>query len=243
MADFKTHITASTALGCVYGATGFYSFGVPPAHCLIAAGLCSVAGMLPDLDSDSGIPIREMLSFVSVVVPMLMMPRFEALGLTPEHMVFIAGVLYVLIRFGVGALFKRYTKHRGMWHSIPAAIIAGLVTFMICLSPDLEIRIFKSWAVVIGFVSHLFLDEVYAVDWQGKLPRKKKSFGTALKFFGNSKLANTVTYAKLAILVVLITSDDYIMHCVCDDPVAVPETASDWIRNMFLHNHDATLHR
>ena len=173
MADFKTHISFSTAVGCFYGAAGYYAFGVPPAHCFIAGGLCSVAGMLPDLDSDSGIPLREMLSFVSVVIPMLMLPRFEALGLTPEHMVFVAGVMYVLIRFGIGALFRRYTKHRGMWHSIPAAMIAGLVTFMVCLSSDFEIRLFKAWAVVIGFMVHLTLDEIYAVDWQGKLPKVK----------------------------------------------------------------------
>ena len=144
--------------------------------------------MLPDLDSNSGIPQREMLSFVSVIIPMLMLQRFQALGLEPEHMVFIAGVMYVIIRFGIGGLFRRYTKHRGMWHSIPAAIIAGLVTFLVCLSGDFEIRLFKSWAVVIGFVSHLLLDEIYAVDWQGRQIRVKKSFGTALKFFGKQSL-------------------------------------------------------
>ncbi|MDB4481249.1 metal-dependent hydrolase, partial [bacterium] len=146
MADFKTHITTSTALGFLYGGVGYFGFEVPLAHCMIAGSLCSVAGMLPDLDSNSGKPQREMLSFVSVIIPMMMLPRFEAIGMTTEHMIFVAGVMYVLIRFGIGGLFRRFTKHRGMWHSIPAALIAGLVTFMICLSNDLEIRIYKSWA-------------------------------------------------------------------------------------------------
>ena len=175
--------------------------------------------MLPDLDSNSGIPQREMLSFVSVIVPMLMLPRFEALGLSPEHMVFISGLMYVFIRFGIGALFRRYTKHRGMWHSIPAAMIAGLATFMVCLSSEFEIRIFKAWAVVIGFMVHLALDEIYAVNWQGKLPRMKKSFGTAIKFWGNDNWANFATYAKLAVLLVMIASDDYVMDCFCEHPI------------------------
>ena len=200
MADFKTHITASTALGVVLGGVGHFFFDVPPAHCLVAGSLCSVAGMLPDLDSDSGIPQREMLSFVSVIVPMLMLPRLDALELSNEEKVFVAGVLYVVIRFVIGGLFRKYTKHRGMWHSIPAALIAGLVTFMVCLSPGFEIRLFKAWAVVLGFVSHLFLDEVYAGNWEGKLPKAKKSFGTALKFFGNNRFANVMTYGKLAVL-------------------------------------------
>ena len=248
MADFKTHISVSTSLGCVYGLVGFYGLNVPPAHCLIAGTLCGVAGMLPDLDSRSGIPQREMLCFGSVLVPMLMIPRFEALGLSTEEMVFVAGVMYFLIRFGVGKLFKRFTKHRGMWHSIPAALIAGLATFMVCLSSDFEIRLFKAWAVVIGFVSHLFLDEVYAVNWEGKLPTTKKSFGTALKFFGNNRLANLLTYGKLILLCAIVASDDYMMECVCDQQAQMPETATEWIRSLFNHSadhsgHDHTLHR
>jgi len=90
--------------------------------------------------------------------------------------------MYLAIRFGIGNLFKKFTKHRGMWHSIPAALVAGMATFLICLTVDLEIRIYKAWAVVIGFISHLVLDEVYAVNWEGKLPTAKRSFGTALKF-------------------------------------------------------------
>ncbi|MFK7770199.1 MAG: metal-dependent hydrolase [Mariniblastus sp.] len=237
MADFKTHITTSTIIGCVYGGAGFYVFQQPAAHCLIAGSLCSVAGMLPDLDSNSGIPQREMLSFVSVIVPMLMLPRFEALGLTTEHMVFLAGVMYATIRFGVGGLFKRFTKHRGMWHSIPAALIAGMVTFMVCLSTDLEIRLFKSWAVVLGFVSHLVLDEVYAVNWEGKLPKTKKSFGTALKFWGNNQMANLFTYAKFAALIVMIASDDYVMECVCEHPIEPTDTPVGLIKSWFVHDH------
>ncbi|MFT7630479.1 MAG: hypothetical protein ACI87E_001486, partial [Mariniblastus sp.] len=180
----------------------------------------------------------EMLSFVSVVVPMLMIPRFEALGLTPENMVFIAGLMYVIIRFGIGGLFRRYTKHRGMWHSVPAAIIAGLATFMVCLSSDFEIRIFKAWAVVLGFITHLVLDEIYAVNWQGKLPTTKKSFGTAMKFWGNNSWANFATYAKLAVLVAMIASDDYVMDCVCEHPTAEPGTPFEYLQSLFAHHED-----
>lgn len=239
MADFKTHITASTLLGIGYGAAGYYYLNIPPAHAMIGASMCSVAGMLPDLDSNSGIPQREMLSFVSVVVPMLMLQRFQAIHMTPEQMVFAAGVLYVLIRFGIGSLFKRFTKHRGMWHSIPAALVAGMVAFLVCLSPELEIRIFKSWAVVLGFITHLVLDEIYAVNWEGKLPRAKRSFGTALKFWGKDTLPNYATYAKLIILAVIIVSDDYMMGCLCDpdstDPSSPQGRMYAWL---FNHQHD-----
>lgn len=243
MADFKTHVTVSSVLGCGYAAIGYGVFNVPPAHALVAGSLCSVAGMLPDLDSNSGIPQREMLSFVSVIIPMLMLPRFEQLQLNTEQMVFVAGVMYAAIRFGVGGLFKRFTKHRGMWHSIPAALVAGMATFMVCLSSDVEIRIFKAWAVVLGFISHLVMDEIYAVNWEGKLPKAKRSFGTALKFFGKDHLPNVLAYTNLILLTAMILSDDYVMDCMChqDGVPQDPHSAAGLIDGLFQHDH--SLHR
>ncbi len=207
MADFKTHITTSTVLGIAYGVAGHYVYDVSVPHSLMAGALCSVAGMLPDLDSDSGVPLREMLSFVSVLVPMMMLRRFYQFGWTPETMVFVSGVMYVGIRFGLGSLFRRFTKHRGMWHSIPAALIAGMITYLLCLSPEIGVRVFKAWAVVLGFLSHLLLDEIYSVDLGGRIIRIKKSSGTALKFIGDSRVSNFITYAGLLTLCLVVFRD------------------------------------
>ena len=196
-------------------------------HSIVGGTLCSVAGMLPDLDSNSSIPQREMLCFVSVLVPMLMLRRLEALGMDPEMMAFTAGALYIFIRFGIGWVFKTFTKHRGMWHSIPAAMIAGLATFLICLSPELEVRIFKAWAVVLGFISHLLLDEIYSVNWEGKQIRVKRSFGTAMKWFSSSPWANVSTYAKLGFLILIAMSDNSLMEYFGREPIELPLTASD----------------
>lgn len=229
MANFQTHITTSTVLGIAYGTTAHFVFGMDVSHCFVAGGLCSVAGMLPDLDSASGIPQREMLSFVSVIIPMLMLERFRTLGWTAEHMVFVSALIYVLLRFVLGNIFKRYTKHRGMWHSIPAAMLAGMVTFLVCLSPDLGIRLFKSWAVVIGFVSHLMLDEIYSVDWRGKSIRIKRSFGTALKFYSEKNMwANISTYGKLLLVGFLIATDSQLMEYLGQAPLDVNFSARDW---------------
>jgi membrane-bound metal-dependent hydrolase YbcI (DUF457 family) len=240
MADFKTHITASTLLGAGYGAVAHYYFGIAPAHCFVAGALFSVAGMLPDLDSNSSIPQREMLSFVSVCIPMLMMSRFEEIGLTPEHMVFVAAVMYVVIRFGIGGLFRKYTKHRGKWHSIPAALVAGMATYLICLSGDSSVRLFKAWATVLGFLLHLFLDEVYSIDLMGR--RIKKSSGTAMKLWGNSPLANLFVFSCGAVLAVLITNETTLMDCCRLHPDGLhdhshfpelPEQTKSWIEGVF----------
>ncbi len=227
MANFQTHITTSSILGVLYGVGGHVFLDLTIPHCMVAGALCSVAGMLPDLDSDSGIPQREMLCFISVLIPMLMLRRLEALGLDNEMMVFTAGMIYVFTRFGIGWVFKKFTKHRGMWHSIPAAMIAGLVTFLVVLSPELEVRVFKAWAVVIGFVSHLILDEIYAVDWEGKTIRIKRSFGTAMKWFGSSPYINISTYAKLGVLIFLALSDTSLMEYLGREPLEFSLTADE----------------
>ena len=227
MANFQTHITTSSVLGVGLGVAGFTLMDFSAPHCIVAGALCGVAGMLPDLDSNSSIPQREMLCFVSVLVPMLMLRRLEALGMDPEMMVFTAGALYAFIRFGIGWVFKTFTKHRGMWHSIPAAMIAGLATFLVCLSPELEVRIFKAWAVVLGFISHLLLDEIYSVDWEGKRIRVKRSFGTAMKWFSTSSWANVSTYSKLGFLIVIAMSDTSLMEYLGREPIELPVTASD----------------
>jgi hypothetical protein len=246
MADFKTHITTSTVLGIGYGFTAWYLWDVPLQHSLVAAGLCSLAGMLPDLDSDTGVPVRETLCFVSVLVPMLMLRRFEAMGMSPEQIVFAAALIYLGLRFGVGAVFKRYTKHRGMWHSVPAAIIAGLVTWVVCLSPEVGVRLLKSCAVVLGFLSHLVLDEIYSVDLYGR--RIKRSFGTALKFFGRSRWANFSTYAKLALLTLIVMGDARFMGLFNAQPIDLQSAtgaAQEWVGELIpvAQEHLETLRR
>lgn len=232
MANFKTHISTSTVLGVGYATGAYLLLDIRVEHCLLAGILCSIGGMLPDLDSDSGVPVREMLCLTSVLVPMLMVQRFHALGLGIEEMVMASAVIYVAIRFGFGTLFKKYTVHRGMWHSIPAAAIAGLFIFLVSFSDDPALRLFKAWAVVLGFISHLVLDEIYAVDWQGNRIRVKRSFGTAMKFFSKNKWANFSTYAKLLALIAIVLSDHAAMNYFGQEPIdLIPDfSAADWIR-------------
>lgn len=220
MADFKTHITVSTGLGIAYGAIGYSQFEIPIGTCIIAGGLCSLSGMLPDLDSDSGIPVRETLSFTSAVVPMFMMERFERMGMSHASMVLAGGLMYFILRFVVWETFKRYTKHRGMWHSVPAAVIAAMIAFLICSCQEISLRLFCSWAVFLGFMSHLVMDELYAVDLNGRLV--KKSFGTAVKFLGKNRWANFTTYAKLMAVGWILLNDPMVQTSLEQEQIALP---------------------
>jgi membrane-bound metal-dependent hydrolase YbcI (DUF457 family) len=210
VADFKTHITASTIVGAVYGYWGSSTQGMPIESSLVAAGLCSVSGMLPDLDSDSGIPLRETTMFASAVVPMLALGRFRELELTPESMVLAAGLIYITLRFVIAEFFKRYTVHRGMWHSLPAAASAGLLAYLIMPSNEEHIRIYKTLAVVLGFIVHLILDEIWSIAFRGGRFQFKKSFGTALKFWGSRFWPNIMIYGMLGFLLYLAYNDTHL---------------------------------
>ena len=211
MADFKTHITGSTIVGVAYGYWGVTQQGMSIENGLIAGGLCSVSGMLPDLDSDSGIPLRETSMFAAAVVPMLMIERFRDLNLSHEGMAVAAMMIYLGIRFVVIEFFKRYTVHRGMWHSIPAAASAGLIAYLAMPSMSESVRVYKSIAVVVGFLVHLILDEIWSIDFRHGRFRLKKSVGTALKFFGDSAWANISVYAKLFLLAYIAWGDHSII--------------------------------
>jgi len=230
MADFKSHITFSTGLGIAYGALGYWQYELPLGNCVIAGGLCGLAGMLPDLDSDSGVPIREVKLFTSAVIPMLLMERFQRLGMSHASMVFAGGCIYFFIRHFVWSMFKKYTKHRGMWHSIPAALIASTIAFLLCSNPDITIRLYQAWAVLLGFLSHLFLDEIYSVDITGR--RLKKSFGTALKFWSRNNWANYSTYVKLVIVGLMAINDPILQQSIQSDDSPLPQFARQAIQSL-----------
>ncbi len=205
MPGFKVHITASTALGVAYGTTAAVAYDVPLPACALAGGLCSVSGMLPDLDSGPGVPLRESLAFAAAVVPMLLIDRFQRLGLAPETIVLLGGLVYLSIRFGLGKVLRKWTVHRGMFHSIPTLAIVGELAYFVCAHENPWMRAFNAGAVMLGFGSHLVLDEIWSIDF--KHFQLKSSFGTALKFWGDCWWSNLLTYANLIVLTLLILGD------------------------------------
>ena len=207
MAGFSTHISSGTAVGIGYALTGHLGFGMPLPVSAVAGGLCSLAGVLPDVDSDSGKPVREIAGFTAAVVPLLALPRLQQLELSHEAVVLAGGCLYIVVRFGLFELLRRYTVHRGMWHSIPAALVAGLATALICADQQLDYRLFKAGAVVAGYLTHLLLDELWSLKPQRGRLRVKRSFGTALKVWSGDTWANVSTYAKLIILSAVLLND------------------------------------
>ncbi len=199
MAGFRTHITVSTFCGIGFGGAAVNPLGFPPETAILAAGVTAVGGMLPDLDSDSGLPVRELSALAAAVVPLLLVPRLDATGLTREGVLAMLLLLYLAIRYGLGYVLRRISVHRGMFHSIPAMLIAGLVVYLE-YHGDIRTRMLLAAGVMIGFLSHLILDEIYSVDFNGVRLKLNSAAGSALKFFSPSWVASSVCYGILTAL-------------------------------------------
>jgi hypothetical protein len=211
MAGFRTHVSTSSLLGTAYAGLG-YMHGMPPDSAAIAGAMCGFAGMLPDLDSDSGVPLREAMSFTAATVPMLLLNRLATLGLRYDQMAIISVGIYFLFRFGLANMIRKYTVHRGMFHSLPALLIVGGIAYLLCGGNDLTSRYFKAGGVMLGYLSHLVLDEIYAFEWTGGRWKMKKSFGTAMKLWGDDGWSNFSTYGKLFGVGAMILGEGNVMQ-------------------------------
>jgi hypothetical protein len=200
VANFKGHITTSSLLGVAYGAAGFWYGQMDWGASILAGGLTALGGMLPDLDSDSGVPVREMAGLAGAAAPFLILPRLQHLAISMEQRFVVMAVCYLVVRYGVAEIFRRLTVHRGMFHSLPAMMIAGLLVFLLFHEPDLRQPVYLAGGVMLGFLSHLVLDELCAVDLMGLTPRLNQFAGSALKFTSASWPATLCTYGILVAL-------------------------------------------
>lgn len=198
MASYRGHLTFSAALGVAYGGFSIWYWGLDWGPALLAAGLTTLGGLLPDLDSDSGVPVRELFGTAAAVAPILMFQTLLKRGLSEDQTLAVLAGVYVFIRYGLSRMFKHWTVHRGMFHSLPALAIAGLVFYLGYHGDEARLRLFLAGGVMLGFLSHLVLDELCSVDFMGVHIKLNKYAGSALKMTSRSWPATAFTYVILA---------------------------------------------
>ena len=198
MGMFREHVAVSAACGTALGAGMWVATPIDGVQAGVCATLTTVGGVLPDLDSDHGRPIQELTALLGAAVPFVLVRRFAEFAHSFDAIVGLGIVTYVVVRFGGGKLLRTLTVHRGMFHSLPAMAVSGLLTFLAYKSPEAGVRLLMGTGVMTGFASHLMLDEWRSVDWRGLRPRLKKSAGTAIKWAGDYPSATFACYLLLA---------------------------------------------
>jgi hypothetical protein len=198
MANFRTHLYAAFGLSGVAAIACMKAGAVPPAETPVLLGLGTLGGLLPDVDSERSVPIRIGFNLLAFTLAFLTMFQFAGRYTVAELALIWLGV-FLTVRYLVLELFNACTTHRGIFHSVLAALFFALGT--VSLSHHLFGRApHLAWLhgafIGMGYLIHLTLDELFSVDLLNR--RLKLSFGSALKL-ASVKYWRTTLLMSLAV--------------------------------------------
>lgn len=206
MANFGMHMAGGIVAGGVTLVLTAKLTSIPdPMLVLLLVCTSFIGALLPDIDSDSGTPLALLFGLLGILASGIALLSVLTTIPHPSWKMLI-GVPFLVFAFVHGVLrwvFKKFTDHRGIFHSIPALIIAMLGTFL--LTKELPIsnegRIILPFAIGFGFLSHLVLDEIFsATNLNGKHFGANHMLGSALKFKSKSTVATTLAYLTIGVL-------------------------------------------
>ena len=197
MADFRTHTIVGTGTGvglAFLAVTGNY---ITLSGSVLVVFLSAVASALPDIDSDSGSLRKFALSALEILCPAILMVTF-ARNLSLENLLLAEICVFFIVRYPLGFLIDKFTKHRGAWHSVPMGLIFTLIIYLVFYRSAFTGRICFALIFFVCFISHLILDEICSLKYFGLAT--KKSLGTALKFTGISWYQTIFMYLAIIVL-------------------------------------------
>lgn len=209
MANFKTHVNWGfiVAVLVVGGLLWFFDLDIKS---LIIIFLAVILGsFLPDVDSDSSVPFRIIFGFLSIFFAFFSVYILHEIDHVDFWLILLVPVtVFVFVRFVLGEVFKKMSHHRGIWHSVPAAFLVGIFTVILIQQLNFlerkETAIYIGVSVFIGYMIHLFLDEIYAtVNLTGRSLKLKKSLGSALKWRSPSNKVTLFVYGFIFVLFII----------------------------------------
>lgn len=191
MANFTTHIAVGTVVAGGLASLTLAADIIAPEN-LIAVTMAGVLGsILPDIDLKESRPSRAMFSGLAVFFSFAVLFTFATTRSIAELWILWLGTL-AFVRYGLHMAFHRLSIHRGVWHSLIAAVFCALATavvFRFVLGRHDGVAWLAGGFMFIGYITHLVLDEIYSVDIMDT--RIKASFGTALKLYESRHPAAT----------------------------------------------------
>jgi membrane-bound metal-dependent hydrolase YbcI (DUF457 family) len=198
VANFKTHFVGSAMLSGAL-ASAFLTMGaLSQSQTMTAFAVGTLAGLMPDIDADNSKPLNIAFTVIAIFISFLTVFA-QAGSLSIAEMVLFWLFVFFLIRFVVMRLFQSITTHRGVFHSIPVALLLSEITILLFYhffgAPEVTAWIYGVLFFV-GYMVHFILDELVSVNLFGLSVRR--SLGTAMKFFDRQ---SPVLYLALYFLV------------------------------------------
>ncbi len=218
MANFNTHFTVASTASAVVSATLLSMEVVTPEQAVIAFGVGTLGGLLPDVDSSHSTSIKVGFNVLSLLMTIMFIfvksPTYSLV-----EMGIVASLVFVGIRYAFLEFFRKISKHRGMFHSIPVAFIWGIVVASMC-QWFFDLNSLVSWVygfmITFGYLVHLILDETYSVDLGNR--RMKKSAGTAFKLGmfknKNQKFQTLLVYLSIPLLLLIAPPIDLLQTAI-----------------------------
>ena len=170
MPGYNLHLTVSTLGSALLVAWGTARYGWDGAIPTLAFAAGAAGGLVPDLDSDTSKPRRwaGVLAASAVAVgaagfltsPGPFLERPWGAGAA----VLAALYLFLLVNFLVFKILHRYTRHRGLFHSLAVPFLyAGLMALL--AGPRGTATAMAVWLLsLFGVFSHLVLDSVHSLS-------------------------------------------------------------------------------
>jgi hypothetical protein len=209
VASFGVHLAGGLCLAGVAATSVLVAGLASPMEMLAYLALGTVGSLLPDIDADNSAPIQ--ISFTVISIALAFGAMF-VLADTFDSVVELLAVwlcVYLLFRWLVFHLFTRLTTHRGIFHSVPAALLFGATTTLVA-DHVLGRAVLQAWLaglfVCFGYLVHLLLDELYSVNLFGM--RTRRSLGSAFKLWSSSNHAASL-YMYTACLLILPLLPDH----------------------------------
>ncbi|WP_299011115.1 metal-dependent hydrolase [uncultured Shewanella sp.] len=179
MANFSTHLKASTLTSAPLSSIALATHILTLPESLLLFSIGALSGLLPDLDSDNSTSIQWLFSILGFFLSAGTLFLYPLASLIEMWVVGI--VIYAITVYTIKPIFEQITVHRGTLHSIVAVIMFSIMG--VCLSlfmqQALNLSLLIGVAIFIGALTHLILDECYSVDLANNT--LKSSFGTAMK--------------------------------------------------------------
>jgi len=205
MANFPTHIAVGTVVSGVMATVTLAADMVAPEN-IVAVTLAGVLGsVLPDIDLRDSRPSRAMFSGLAVFFSFAVLFSLERKYSIAEMLILWLGTL-LFVRYVAREVFFRFSYHRGIWHSLLAAAFCAVLTAAVysrLLGRDDGVAWLAAGFMLVGYLTHLALDEIYSVDVMDT--RIKTSFGTALKAIDARHPLHTAAMAAATALAFLVT--------------------------------------
>jgi hypothetical protein len=205
MANFPTHIVVGTVVAGSLATLTLAADVIAPENLVAVTMAGSLGSVLPDIDLKDSRPSRALFAGLAVFFSFALLFHYAPrLSIAEMWLLWLGTLLFV--RYGLHTMFHRFACHRGIWHSLIAGLacaFASVIMFYYVFERPDGVAWLAGGFLLIGFMTHLILDEMYSVDVLGN--HIKKSFGTAFKAVDMRNPAGSVAMTVAAVALLFLT--------------------------------------